>query len=97
MTQKRKELVPSSQFCRDLKRELKGRYKKDVGNGGVLESVLTLLASALPLPQEVYNHPLKGHYRGCHECHLRPDLLLIYRLKPAWIELVRLGSHSELF
>jgi mRNA interferase YafQ len=43
------------------------------------------------------DHPLKGGYAGCRECHLRPDLLLIYIQSATELKLVRLGSHSELF
>jgi mRNA interferase YafQ len=41
---------------------------------------------------------LSGDWAGCRECHVRPDLLLIYRKPDAdTLRLARLGSHSELF
>jgi YafQ family addiction module toxin component len=51
-----------------------------------------------PLPEKNRDHALGGEWRDHRECHLKPDLLLIYR-KPnaAVLQLVRLGSHSELF
>ena len=50
-----------------------------------------------PLPHRYFDHPLGGEWKDHRDCHIRPDLILIYR-KPddASLELVRLGSHSEL-
>jgi mRNA interferase YafQ len=51
----------------------------------------------VPLPRRNFDHPLSGAWRDHRDCHVRPDLILIYR-KPdnESLELVRLGSHSEL-
>jgi mRNA interferase YafQ len=50
-----------------------------------------------PLPRRYFDHPLGGEWSDYRDCHIRPDFILIYR-KPddASLELVRLGSHSEL-
>ena len=44
-------------------------------------------------------HKLKGNYKNNWECHIKPDLLIIWIQKesPSEITLVRLGSHSDLF
>ncbi len=49
------------------------------------------------LPQRCHDHVLEGEWKDHRDCHMRPDLVLIYR-KPddQTLELVRLGSHSEL-
>ncbi len=49
------------------------------------------------LPRRYFDHQLSGEWNDHRDCHVRPDLILIYR-KPddANLELVRLGSHSEL-
>ncbi len=63
----------------------------------LLEAV-NLLAADEPLPQRYFDHALTGEWKEFRDCHLRPDLVLIYR-KPGddgSLELVRLGSHSEL-
>ena len=80
-------------FHRDFKREKRGQHRRDLD--AALSSAVSLLAEDKPLPERNRDHPLAGEYR---ECHLKPDLLLIYR-KPAAevLQLVRLGSHSELF
>ena len=44
------------------------------------------------------DHDLSGDWAGYRECHIKPDLLLIYRKsEPSTLRLARLGSHSELF
>lgn len=56
-----------------------------------------MLAADKHLPRRNVDHPLTGEWSDHRDCHIRPDLILIYR-KPddASLELVRLGSHSEL-
>jgi mRNA interferase YafQ len=50
------------------------------------------------LPEKNHDHALTGAWVGYRECHIRPDLLLIYRKPDAiTLRLARLGSHSELF
>ena len=50
-----------------------------------------------PLPHRYFDHPLLGELQDCRDCHIRPDLVLIYKTPDAdTLELVRLGSHSEL-
>jgi mRNA interferase YafQ len=58
---------------------------------------VTLLAQDMPLPRQYFDHPLSGEWNDHRDCHVRPDLILIYR-KPddQNLDLVRLGSHSEL-
>jgi mRNA interferase YafQ len=58
---------------------------------------VNLLAADVPLPQRYVDHPLAGEWADHRDCHIRPDLVLIYRKPdPDSLELVRLGSHSEL-
>ncbi len=56
-----------------------------------------MLAKDEPLPQRYFDHPLGGEWEEHRDCHIRPDLILIYR-KPdeTSLDFVRLGSHSEL-
>ena len=57
-----------------------------------------MLVSDTPLPIKNRDHALRGEWIGFRDCHVRPDLVLIYRkFEPALLELTRLGSHSELF
>jgi mRNA interferase YafQ len=83
-------------FRRDFKREGKGQYRRDLDS--LVSEVVSLLAEDVPLPQKNHDHGLGGDWQEYRECHLKPDLMLIYR-KPAAeiLQLVRMGSHSELF
>ena len=83
-------------FRRDFKREkLSERYKKF---DRTIIDILTLLATDSPLPERYSDHPLTGNWSGFRECHIKPDLLLIYEKPDSdTLVLARLGSHSELF
>ncbi|WP_428346784.1 type II toxin-antitoxin system YafQ family toxin [Moraxella nonliquefaciens] len=59
--------------------------------------MLYLLLSNKPLPPKYKDHDLIGNYKGFRECHIKPDLLLIYQKDDECLSLARLGSHSELF
>ena len=86
---------PTGRFERDLKRELKGRYRTVIVDE--LDDLITLLAADLPLPDRNRDHALSGNWKDHRDCHVRPDLVLIYRKPDAdTLELVRLGSHAEL-
>lgn len=83
----------STQFRKDLK-----RYKNKPLKLNALKEVLEMLKNDLPIPAEYYPHMLHGEYKGCMECHVQGDFLLIwFDEENDIIELVRLGSHSELF
>lgn len=86
----------SSAFKRDYKRAAKGQYRATLND--VLLTVLTALATDQPLESRYRDHDLSGNWAGYRECHIKPDLLLIYRKSGAdTLRLARLGSHSELF
>jgi mRNA interferase YafQ len=86
------EIFRTSSFKKDYKK-LSNSDKESV------KEVVTLLAEGQELGQEYKDHKLIGNYLGCRECHLRPDLLLIYRIDNGILELAltRVGSHSKLF
>jgi mRNA interferase YafQ len=82
--------------------QFKKDYRCEILDGGKLDELLASaverLAENLPLPPHYLDHKLPGKWKDHLDCHIRPDLVLIYR-KPDKnsLELVRLGSHSELF
>jgi mRNA interferase YafQ len=83
-------------FRRDFKREKRGQHRRDLAD--LLVFALSLLAEDKALPEKNRDHALAGEWCDHRECHLKPDLLLIYRKEDAEVlQLVRLGSHSELF
>ncbi len=64
-----------------------------------LNAAVNLLAEGAALPPEYRDHALKGNFSGLRECHIRSDLLLIYRKTETEliIILINIGSHSSLF
>lgn len=85
----------SNKFKKDLKK-LQRQNRKIVSE---LEAVLKLLVSGKELPARYKNHKLQGEFNDCYECHIRPDILLIYKIEKEYliILLLRIGSHPELF
>jgi len=59
--------------------------------------VVGLLRNKKKLPEKYKDHALTGDYFGFRECHVKPDVLLVYDVDAEYLYLVRLGSHSELF
>lgn len=62
-----------------------------------MEAVVRILAAQEPLDDKYRDHALVGNWRGHRDCHIRPDWLLLYRVSENELQLVRTGSHSELF
>jgi mRNA interferase YafQ len=85
----------TNRFKRDYRREKSGQHGRTLDK--LLMEVVDMLAGDKPLPRRNFDHPLTGEWNDHRDCHVRPDLVLIYR-KPddTSLELVRLGSHSEL-
>jgi mRNA interferase YafQ len=83
----------TGRFHKDYKRVLRGIPTLEAE----LQAIIELLSLDSPLPIKNRDHPLRGEWSGFRDCHVRPDLVLIYRkFEPQMLELNRLGSHSEL-
>ena len=87
-------IKPTSQFKKDLK-----KMKKQHKNLNLLTEIINNLANAVPLPEKNRDHELSGYFKGCRECHIQPDWLLIYEINnnELILYLTRTGSHSDLF
>jgi len=86
----------TTQFSRDLKREGKSPKNREISLK--LQSIIDLLCEDQDLPIRLHDHALIGEFIGWRELHVKPDLLLLYRkVGEEWLELLRLGSHSEIF
>jgi len=85
----------TGQFRRDYKREAKGPHRQTLERDFV--AIITALVHDEPLAEKYHDHALTGDWKDHRDCHVKPDLILIYR-KPddSALQLVRLGSHSEL-
>ena len=88
-----KKLKTSSQFKKDYK-----RFRNNPKKVKKLFEVLNLLKNESAIPETYRPHLLTGNYAGHMECHIEGDFLLIwFDPNTDQIDLVRLGSHSELF
>ncbi len=80
----------SKKFDKDLKILVKNGFDDSVLNE-------VILRKKEPLPPPFKDHALKGVWKPYRECHIKPDVLLVYLVKDDELILLRLGSHSELF
>lgn len=89
------KIVPTTQFKRDYKKLCADSTK----NIAELNKVINMLAAGETLPLQYKDHSLKGSFKNCRECHIRPDWLLVYEIKEniLVLSLVRTGSHANLF
>lgn len=83
-----KEIKTTRQFDKDLKK---------VGLISPLIDILSCLIHSKPLAEKYRDHQLKGKLSQYRECHVKPDLLLIYESLEDSIKLMALDSHSNLF
>ena len=88
-----RKLKYTTQFKKDLK-----KIQNNPGRIAEVKKVLKILVKTGTVPKEYLPHKLEGSFKGCIECHIENDLLLIW-VSPLndVIKLIRLGSHSELF
>ena len=88
-----KKLKPTPQYKKDYKRFRNNPQKKQK-----LFEILNMLQNEIPIPAKNRPHMLTGNYAGYMECHIEGDFLLIwFHPETDQIDLIRLGSHSELF
>ena len=84
----------TNRFKKDLKLAQKRGYDLSL-----IGSVVDMLATGCELPEKYKDHSLSGNYKGCRECHITPDWLLIYEVSDGELilYLTRTGTHSDLF
>lgn len=83
----------STQFKKDFKKVAKLPIPDilEVGN------IISMLQRGEQLPPKNVDHPLTGNWAGFRDCHIKPDLVLIYRATEDTLQLARIGSHSDVF
>jgi len=83
----------SSQFKKDLKKITKLPIPEiiEVGN------VISTLQKSLILDAKYVDHALVGNWYGFRDCHIKPDLVLIYRIHETYLQLARIGTHNDVF
>ena len=73
-----RDVLKTKPFIQDLKRIFRGKYRDTIDI--TLAQVISDLARDIPLETHKYrDHSLKGQWKFYRECHIKPDLLLIYR------------------
>jgi len=95
MTSKR-NLVLSISIHKTFGKELK-KAQFNPTNTAKLFMYISLLLNQEELPNESQDHYLSGEYRDTKEFHISGDLLVIYRIENETLELLRIGTHSQLF
>ena len=83
----------STQFKKDFKKITKMAIPDIIEVGNVIGS----LQKEISLDAKYVDHPLSGNWNGFRDCHIKPDLVLIYRTYEKTLQLARIGSHSEVF
>ena len=88
------ELIVTNKFKKDVRKCI--RQQKNMLKFQVISEYLE---NGEALPAKNKDHNLSGNWGGHRECHIESDWLLIYQVNDdeKVIELVRMGSHSELF
>lgn len=86
------EIEFTTQFKKDYK-----RIKKQNKDTSKLYSVIEDLSHGKKLSPKYKDHPLSGELKRMRDCHIEPDWLLIYELKPGLLSLTRTGSYSDLY
>lgn len=90
------EIFQHSKFKADSKKLIRsGKFSKTDENR--LFEIIAQIANGEKLEQKYRDHPLIGNWESHRECHIKPDLLLIYKIEGDTLKLIRLASHSELF
>ena len=86
------------QYSKEFRKGLK-KLKNDKNSLNLVRNIIKKLANNEILESKYKDHKLIGKYAGFRECHIKPDLLLIYKKKEEVLILtcIDLGSHSELF
>jgi len=90
------EIHRKKSFKKDIKKLTK-HINESIKNE--INLVITTIIKEKPLNKKYCNHQLKGDWKYCYDCHILPDLLLIYQIDKisSKVILIRIGSHSELF
>ena len=89
-----RKLKTTSTFRKDLK-------KLNANDTKETTAIIVKLQKDEPLEEKNRDHDLCGNYEGYRECHIRPNLLLVYKKgeedEILILKLYRVGSHSAIF
>ena len=86
------EIAVHKTFAKDLK-----KAQLNPGNSAKLFLFISLLINEEELPPESRDHYLTGKFKDTKEFHISGDLLVVYRVNDRILELLRIGTHAQLF
>ena len=86
-------------YTNNFRKQLRKILKSGKNISEEITSIIDVLASGNPLQENLHNHRLQGKYKNMFECHIRPNVLLVYEKdeENKIIIFKALGSHTELF
>jgi mRNA interferase YafQ len=88
------DIVISTKFKKDFNKQ---KIKLDFNDLNEFYNIIRNLQNKTPLDLRYKDHSLSGKYNNFRDCHVKPDLVLIYTIKDNELILERINSHSELF
>lgn len=83
------------EVAKSFKKDLKKHYSALIGEEWT--EIASCLLNGIPLPEKYRDHALTGNWKGFRDCHVKSDLVLIYRIVDDTVELHYLDTHSEIF
>lgn len=88
---KSRTIQKTSKFKKDFK-----QYQTNKKVVSRLNDILYCLMNRLPLSEQYKNHPLTGEWKGYYDCHVLPNVVLIYTYDDTTVSLTRIGTHNKL-
>lgn len=82
----------ASKFKKDLK-----KIRHDIILVKDINTIIKRLANDEPLEEKYHDHALTGNMKGYRDCHVRNDVVLIYKKQTDILIMTcaRIGSHTE--
>jgi len=87
----------SLEYSTQFKKDFKKMTKRPIPDIVEVGRIISMLQRDEPLDDKHVDHMLVGNWQGFRDCHVMPDLVLIYSVSNGVLRLARIGSHSELF
>ena len=87
----------SLEYSTQFKKDFKKIFKRPISDIVEVGRIISMLQRDEVLEEKHVDHSLAGNWQGFRGCHIKPDLVLVYRVMDGVLQLARIGSHSELF
>ncbi|OOE95176.1 addiction module toxin RelE [Salinivibrio sp. MA351] len=85
------------EYSRQFKKDFKKIAKLSIPDVVEVGHAIKQLQLGETLPEKYVDHSLSGNWQNYRDCHVKPDLVLIYKVDDTSLKLARIGTHSELF